>query len=72
MDAQVKQRGTVIYDSEYGNVCTCTREDVGSADGGYVHTFYSPTVSPDRGSGTETGSYWYTCSRCGAGAWSGL
>lgn len=23
-------------------------------------------------SGTETGSYWYSCSRCGAGAWSGL
>lgn len=33
---------------------------------------YDETVRVDRAvEPTEGGSYWYVCSRCGAGAWSG-
>lgn len=32
---------------------------------------YLPTVTADRATATESGSYWYSCSRCGAGTWSG-
>ena len=65
-----KTRGKITYDDQYGHVCTCTAfvDDVAYAP----HTTYQNTVSADRNSGTETGSYWYSCSRCGAGGWSGL
>lgn len=36
-----------------------------------THASYRPTVAADPETATESGSYWYSCSRCGAGAWSG-
>lgn len=66
MSDQPAIRG-VIYDDQYGHVCTCTQKDEGE--------FYSykPTVKVARDvEPTETGSWYYVCSRCGAGAWSGL
>lgn len=64
-------RGKVTYDSDYGHVCTCTQSVFSGFDGGgYVR--YEPTVAVDRAvEPTESGAYWYVCSRCGAGAWSG-
>jgi len=63
--------GEVIYDSQFGHVCTCT-EAVTYDDEGYPEpASYLPTVAADRASATESGSYWYSCQRCGAGAWSG-
>jgi hypothetical protein len=63
--------GEIQYDDQYGHVCTCTAfvDDVAYAP----HTTYQPTVSVvrDEESPTESGSYWYQCSRCGAGGWSG-
>ena len=71
METKTK-RGTITYDDQFGHVCTCT-EAVTYDDEGYPErASYLPTVEADRESGTETGSYWYTCSRCGAGAWSGM
>jgi hypothetical protein len=65
------RRGEVIYDSEFGHVCKCT-EAIEYDDEGYPsHATYQPTVTADRSSATESGSYFYSCSRCGAGSWSG-
>jgi hypothetical protein len=65
-------RGVVTYDDQYGHVCTCT-EVVEYDDEGYPsHATFLPTVEADRCGATESGSYFYTCQRCGAGAWSGL
>lgn len=37
-----------------------------------THDSYEPTVAVDRSEvPTEGGSYYYVCSRCGAGGWSG-
>lgn len=37
-----------------------------------VHAAYEPTVHADRSiEPTNGGSYYYSCSRCGAGGWSG-
>ncbi len=76
MATKTRVRGQITYDNYFGHVCTCTARDVEGhdADGNAVAVFteYEPTVSADRDSATETGSYWYSCSRCGAGAWSGL
>ena len=71
MTSKAKVRGTITYVEEYGHVCTCTAfvDDVAYAP----HTTYQNTVSADRSiEPTESGSYWYVCSRCGAGGWSGL
>jgi hypothetical protein len=63
------KRGEITYDGEVGHVCTCTRRVVGDTTKHYV---YARTVDVDRSvEPTESGSWWYVCSRCGAGAWSG-
>ncbi len=64
------RRGAITYDDQYGHVCTCTAfvDDVAYAP----HTTYQPSVDVDRSvEPTDGGSYYYICSRCGAGAWSG-
>ncbi|MCR4339130.1 MAG: hypothetical protein NUW01_04490 [Gemmatimonadaceae bacterium] len=73
-------RGEITYDDYFGHVCTCTgrveRGNIVGLDGETAYTMertvYEQTVGAVRDSATETGSYWYTCSRCGAGGWSGL
>jgi hypothetical protein len=61
------KRGQITYDDQHGHVCTCTKRAVGERD------VYRPTVTVDRSiEPTESGSWWYSCSRCGAGGWSGL
>lgn len=70
---ETTKRGTITYDDQHGHVCTCT-EAVTYDDEGYPeHASYLPTVAVvrDAESPTESGSYWYQCSRCGAGGWSG-
>src|SRR5258708_37244832 len=67
-----KVRGEIKYDSQYGHVCVCT-EAVEYDDEGYpTHATYLPTVSGDRGSATESGSDYYSCSKCGARPGGGL
>jgi hypothetical protein len=69
----VKTRsGEIRYDDQYGHVCTCT-EAVEYDDEGYpLHASYLPTVKADGDTRpTESGSWFYRCERCGAGAWSG-
>ena len=65
-----QKRGEIIYDDHYGHVCTCTAfvDDVAYAP----HTTYQNTVVCDRSSGTESGSFYYHCRRCGAGRYSGM
>ena len=61
--------GKIEYDSRFGHVCTCTETE--GPDPLDAPT-YDPTVGVDRSQEpTEGGSYFYVCSRCGAGAWSG-
>ena len=61
----------IRYDEEYGHVCTCTEKVVVDAEGD-AHRTYEPTVHVVREvEPTESGSWWYACDRCGAGAWSG-
>lgn len=67
-----KVRGEVIYADGYGHVCTCTEAVTYDENGYPEHADYLPTVTPDRETATESGSYFYSCSRCGAGTWSGL
>jgi len=69
----VTKVGQVIYDAECGHVCTCAegkplRDEEGEAIAPtYARTVHvARTVEP-----TESGSWWYVCDRCGAGAWSG-
>lgn len=65
-------RNEITYDEEYGHVCTCTRATTYDSEGypeqpsydNTVHVVH--TVEP-----TESGSYLYSCDRCGATAWSG-
>ena len=67
------KRGSITHDDQYGHVCTCSRTIERDADGEAVHDRYSQTVSVARYiRPTESGSWWYVCSRCGAGGWSGL
>lgn len=63
-------RGEITYDEQAGgHVCTCTRHVVGQTT---KHYAYKPTVAIDPDvEPTESGSWWYVCSRCGAAAWSG-
>jgi hypothetical protein len=72
MAARATQRGTVTYDDHFGHVCTCTEGVEYDADGYPSRATYLPTVKADRNiAPTESGSYFYVCERCGAGAWSG-
>ena len=67
-----RRTGEILYDEQYGHVCTCTRATEYDDDGYPSHDSYLPTVQADRDvRPTESGSWWYVCSRCGAGAWSG-
>lgn len=69
----MRERNEIIYDDQFGHVCTCTRKVVIDADGLESHATYKPTVKADRTiEPTESGSYWYSCTRCGTGTWSGL
>ena len=57
-------RGRLIYDERFGHVCTCTEHPVGAEgdqDGHWTIYEYENTVTADRGSATESGSYWYSC-----------
>lgn len=73
MSARTRERHAVVYDSEHGHVCTCSelepyRDDSGEA----IAPNYRHTVEVDRSTEpTETGSWLYFCTRCGASAWSG-
>ena len=68
-----KTRGSITYDDQYGHVCTCTEAVAYDAEGYPEHASYLPTVAADHGvTPTESGSWYYVCKRCGAGAWSGL
>jgi hypothetical protein len=67
-----KQAGRITYDDRFGHVCTCTERGVYFDRDGTPYVEYSNTVAADRSiAPTESGSWWYSCSRCGAGAWSG-
>lgn len=60
--------GEITYDAHFGHVCTCA--DVTPPDS--PHPVYDATVRVAREiAPTESGSWFYTCARCGAGAWSG-
>ena len=79
MASKTKTRGRITYDNYFGHVCTCTAQatKVGFAGfegehGEHDWTTYENTVECDRSSGTESGSFAYHCTRCGASAWSGL
>jgi hypothetical protein len=64
--------GSITYDEQYGHVCACTGTVEYDDDGYPSHMSYLPTVAADRDTApTESGSWFYVCSRCGAGAWSG-
>jgi hypothetical protein len=65
--------GKITYDSEYGHVCSCS-EELHSASGedGEGYYTYARTVNVCRDiEPTESGSWLYACSDCGATAWSG-
>ena len=68
----LRRKGEIKYDDQHGHVCTCTEAVTYDDDGYPEHASYLPTVTADRHSGTETGSYWYSCEACGAGTWSGV
>lgn len=69
MTSKTKVRGTITYDDYFGHVCTCA--DVTPDDSEYP--VYERTVDVVRSvEPTETGSWFYACSRCGASGWSGL
>lgn len=76
MATKTAKRGDVIYDSEWGHVCTCTERLHPHSENGmrtdYSQVSYDNTVVVDRESGTESGSFYYSCTRCSAGTWSGL
>jgi hypothetical protein len=62
----------LTYSEEHGGlVCTCAAVECADGDG-YSHVEYVPTVRCVREvEPTESGSWFYRCSRCGACAWSG-
>ena len=81
MSGKTKVRGQITYDDYFGHVCTCAerveRSNVQGFGDETAYTMerpvYDPTVHVAREiEPTESGSYWYVCERCGAGAWSGL
>lgn len=64
--------GSITYDDQHGHVCTCTQATEYDDNGDPLAPSYLPTVAADRDQPpTESGSYFYVCSRCGAGGWSG-
>ena len=64
--------GEIKYDEQFGHVCSCTEAIEYDDDGYPTHASYLPTVRVDRDTPpTESGSWFYYCERCGAGAWSG-
>lgn len=66
------RRGQITYDDQHGHVCTCTQAVEYDEHGEPREPSYLPTVAVARDvEPTESGSYWYVCSRCGAGGWSG-
>ncbi len=72
MTKTTAKRGEITYDDHFGHVCTCTEATEYDDEGYPLQPSYLPTVNPARDiEPTESGSYWYTCSRCGAGGWSG-
>lgn len=79
MTSKTKARGQITYDNYFGHVCSCTAKQTTVSFAGFegeqgAHdwTTYENTVECDRSSGTESGSFAYYCTRCGATAWSGL
>lgn len=79
MSGKTKVRGHITYDNYFGHVCTCTAKQTKLGFAGFEGergehdwTTYERTVECDRSSGTESGSFAYHCTRCGATAWSGL
>ena len=65
-------RGTITLDEQSCHVCTCSETTVYDDEGYPAYAAYEPTVSADRSiPPTEGGSWFYVCSKCGAGAWSG-
>lgn len=71
--ARSRDRGTITYDDQHGHVCTCSRGPDAVGFEGSAGPTYDRTVDVDRDvAPTESGSWWYVCRRCGAGAWSGL
>lgn len=73
MSSTVKIRGKLMYDDYSASmVCTCTETVYRDDDDDPIHADYEDTVTADKNSGTESGSYWYTCQKCGAAGWSGL
>lgn len=69
---QRRQSGEIRYDDQFGHVCTCTEAVDYDSEGYPEHASYLPTVAADRRiEPTESGSWYYVCSRCGAGSWSG-
>jgi hypothetical protein len=70
--ATKQKRGEITYSDQFGHVCTCTEAVTYGAEGYPESPSYLPTVDADRSvEPTEGGSWYYVCSRCGAGAWSG-
>jgi len=66
--------GQITYDDDFagGHVCTCSRRLVRDKEGEGDYYTYENTVVADRSvEPTQSGSWWYYCTRCGAGAWSG-
>jgi len=64
--------GRIIYDSEHGHVCTCSQSGIYFDSDGNAYEEYEHTVRVDRDTEpTNSGSWFYVCERCGAGAWSG-
>ena len=73
MSAARATRGTIVYDNQCGHICTCTAASEYDKQGNPLPTSYLPTVSVDRDTRpTDSGSWFYVCDRCGAGAWSGV
>jgi hypothetical protein len=68
------KRGHLVYDDEGGGlVCTCTQVVTLDDDGSPEHVEFDPTVQIDRSvEPTESGSWWFVCTRCGAAGWSGV
>lgn len=64
--------GRITYDAEFGHVCTCTETTVRDENGEPEYAAYEPTVRVAQDiAPTESGSWYYVCSKCGAGGWSG-
>ena len=79
MTGKSKVRGSITYDNYFGHVCTCTAKETKlnyagfeGERGAHDWTTYENTVECDQSSGTESGTFTYRCTRCGAIGRSGL